>query len=64
MFQLTDDEQKELVANCDHLKNLKYGYQNAYAFSEHDKAIAQIITVLNNLIDKPRETKQIGFSAD
>lgn len=33
-------------------------------FSEHDKAIAQIITVLNNLIDKPRETKQIGFSAD
>lgn len=23
MFQLTDDEQKELVANCDHLKNLK-----------------------------------------
>jgi len=127
MFQLTDDEQKELVANCDHLKNLKYSYQNAYAFtepgvtmlssalnsskaieiniqvvrtfiklrnyviahsdtakeiaelrkmlmlhiehcdnkfSEHDKAIAQIITVLNNLIDKPRETKQIGFSAD
>ena len=33
-------------------------------FSEHDKAIAQIITVLNNLIDKPRETKQIGFSVD
>ena len=29
--------------------------------SEHDDAIKQIIAVLNNLIEKPRETKQIGF---
>jgi len=33
-------------------------------FSQHDKAISQIITVLNNLIDKPRETKKIGFKTD
>ena len=127
MFQLTDKEQKELVTNCDHLKNLKYSYQNAYAFTEHgvtmlssvlnspkaieiniqvvrafiqlrqyalthstktkeieelhkmlmlhiensdnrftqhDKAISQIINVLNHLIDTPRETKQIGFKVD
>ena len=124
MFQLTDSEQKELVANCDHLKNLKYSYQNAYAFtehgvtmlasvlnsdkaieinvqivrafiqlrqyaivqtskfseidelkkmlmlhientdkkfSEHEETIQQIISVLNNLIETPKETKQIGF---
>lgn len=27
MFQLTDEEQKELVTNCDHLKNLKYSFK-------------------------------------
>ncbi len=30
-------------------------------FAEHDEMIAQIITVLNNLLEKPRETKQVGF---
>ena len=29
--------------------------------SEHDETIKQIIEVLNNLIEKPRETKKIGF---
>ena len=31
-------------------------------FAEHDETIKQIINVLNNLIEKPRETKQIGFN--
>ena len=35
MFQLTNEEQSELVTNCDHLKNLKFSYQNAYVFTEH-----------------------------
>ena len=30
-------------------------------FSEHDKAIVQIINALNNLLEKPKETKTIGF---
>ena len=30
-------------------------------FSEHDETINQIIRVLNNLIETPRETRQIGF---
>jgi len=120
MFQLSDEEQSELVANCDHLQNLKYSYQNAYAFTEHgvtmlasvlnseraieinvkivrtfiklrqyallgdsqnaeikelrrllmfyieknDNRVNQIIEVLNNLIETPRETKRIGFSVD
>jgi len=32
-----------------------------YKFSEHDKTINKIVTVLNNLIEKPKETKSIGF---
>ena len=31
-------------------------------FDEHDDAIRQIISVLNNLIETPRETKKIGFN--
>jgi phage regulator Rha-like protein len=30
-------------------------------FSEHDKAIMQIIIALNNLIEQPSQTKTIGF---
>jgi len=30
-------------------------------FSKHDEAIKQIVHVLNNLIEKPKETKKIGF---
>lgn len=29
--------------------------------AQHDKAIGQIINVLNNLIETPKETKKIGF---
>ena len=46
MFQLTDEEQQELVANCDHLKNLKYSYQNAYAFTEH--GVTMLASILNS----------------
>ena len=33
-------------------------------FSEHDKTIRQIINALNNLIEKPKETKKIGFRTE
>lgn len=46
MFQLTDEEQKYVVANCDHLKNLKYSYQNAYVFTEH--GVTMLASVLNS----------------
>lgn len=46
MFQLTDEEQKELVTNCDHLKNLKFSYQNAYAFTEH--GVTMLSSILNS----------------
>jgi len=35
-----------------------------YKLLEHDKTIQQIIIALNNLIEKPPKTKQIGFGAD
>lgn len=33
-------------------------------FAEHDETIKHIITVLNNLIETPRETKKIGFKTE
>jgi len=35
MFKLTTKEKSEVVASCDHLKNLKYSKTNPYAFTEH-----------------------------
>ena len=32
--------------------------------AEHDETIKQIINVLNNLIEIPKETKQIGFRTE
>ena len=34
---------------------------NDYKFSEHDKAIRQIVQALNNLIEQPPKTRTIGF---
>ena len=36
MFRLTDDEVSEVVANCDHLKKLKFSNYNPFAFTEHE----------------------------
>ncbi len=46
MFQLNDEEQKELVTNCDRLKKLKHSSNNAYAFTEH--GVAMLSSVLNS----------------
>lgn len=35
MFQLTLEEKNELVANCDHLKQLKFSHALPLAFTEH-----------------------------
>lgn len=35
MFQLTEDEKQKVVANCDHLINIKYSHKLPYAFTEH-----------------------------
>ena len=48
MFQLTKKEKKEVVANCDHLKKLKFSPVLPYAFTEHGAVM--LATVLNTSI--------------
>jgi hypothetical protein len=45
MFQLTDEEKQEVIANCDHLEKLKYSPTNPYAFTEHGAIM--LASVLN-----------------
>ena len=45
MFQLTLEEKEEVVANCDHLKKLKYSKTTPFAFTEHGAIMAA--SVLN-----------------
>jgi ORF6N domain len=45
MFKLTAEEKKEVVANCDHLTNLKYSKALPLAFTEHGAVMAA--SVLN-----------------
>ena len=46
MFQLTDNEQRELVTNCDRLKILKHSSSNAYVFTEH--GVTMLASILNS----------------
>lgn len=46
MFQLTVKEKAEVVAICDHLKNIKYSRQLPYAFTEHGAIM--LANVLNS----------------
>jgi len=45
MFRLTKDEFAEVVANCDHLQNLKFRPTLPYAFTE--QGVAMLAAVLN-----------------
>ena len=46
MFQLTSEEKAEVVANCDHLKRLKFSPNLPHAFTEHGTIMAA--NVLNS----------------
>ncbi len=46
MFQLTENEKAEVVANCDHHKRLKFSPNLPYAFTEHGAIM--LATVLNS----------------
>lgn len=65
MFQLTLEEKEGVVANCDHLENLKFSKTLPYAFTEHgtlmlanvlrsEKAISASILIVETFI-KMRE---------
>jgi hypothetical protein len=46
MFQLTSEEKKEVIANCDHLEKLKFSKALPLAFTEHGAIMAA--SVLNS----------------
>jgi hypothetical protein len=46
MFQLTSEEKADVVANCDHLRRLKFSPNLPYAFTEHGTIMAA--NVLNS----------------
>ena len=48
IFQLNQEEKNEVVANCDHLKNLKYSKSLPYVFTEHGTLMAA--SVLNTTL--------------
>ena len=45
MFQLNAEEKSEVVANCDHLKNLKFSKALPYAFTEHGVIMAASVVI-------------------
>ena len=48
MFKLNDNERIEVVTNCDHLNELKFSYQNPYAFTE--QGVSMLSAVLKSNI--------------
>ncbi len=48
MFKLDLHEKDEVVANCDHLKHIKFSHQTPYVFTEHGAVM--LASVLNSPI--------------
>ena len=46
MFQLTEEEKREVVANCDHLNRIRFSSKLPFAFTEHGAVM--LASVLNN----------------
>lgn len=46
MFRLTEQEKQELVANCDHLKRLRFSPNLPYVFTEHGAVM--LASILNS----------------
>ena len=59
-YVLSQNEANEQIKELRKLLMLHIERSNS-KLSEHDDAIRQIVNVLNNLMEKPKETKKIGF---
>ncbi len=55
VFRLTAVEKQEVVANCDHLANLKFAKALPWAFTEHGALMAA------NVLNSPEATKMSVF---
>ena len=51
IFQLSAEEKAEVVANCDHLSNLKFSKTLPYAFTEHGAIMAASVLNTPRAID-------------
>lgn len=51
MFQLSKEEKEEVIANCDHLKSLKYSPYLPNAFTEQGVAMLSTVLKSNRAID-------------
>ena len=61
-YVLTKSDTNEQITELRKLL-MVYMENTDYKLSKHDKAIEHIIIALNNLIEKPKKTKTIGFNA-
>ena len=63
LFQLTPDEKAEVVANFDHLQNLKFSKALPFAFTEHVAIqAAYVLDAVRQLTTPPEPIKKpIGF---
>jgi len=61
MFQQSDNEKAEVIANCDHLEKLKFSRTNPYAFSEHGTMVFQAIRELMQQQTIVKKRPQIGY---
>ncbi len=67
MFQLTAAEKAEVVANCDHLGQIKFSPSLAYAFTEHDALVLGNVLKSSRAIDVSLlapARRGIGFTAN
>ena len=61
MFQLTDEEMKELIANCDRFKMMKHSPSRMYAFTE--QGVAMLSAVLKMRTHSNGELAESDFEA-
>lgn len=64
LFQLTQDEKAEVVANCDHLQNLKFSKSLPFAFTEHGAIQAANADIAKRLAALEMKTESLEMSHD
>jgi len=63
MFQLTQQEKVEVVANCDHLGRLKFSPVLPYAFTEHGAIMDSDLAILYG-VETRRLNEQVKRNSD
>ena len=64
LFQLTADEKTEVVANCDHLQNLKFSKALPFAFTEHGAIQAANVLASSQAVEMGMKTESLEMSHD